>query len=157
MASAKPLIIIVPGGFFSPGPYDAVCKLLRERGYTVLVPQLTVCGDLSSKTPESSAWKAMARNGALEDRQHILSLLVPYLDQGHEAIIVSHSYGSLPATLCVEGQTVSDRAAKSLKGGVRAYLSVAGFAYPVRGKNIFGGEEEPPLMPYHVLEVSCHN
>ena len=154
MASAKPIIVIVPGGFFSPRPYDAVSELLREQGYTVIVPELTVCGDLSSKTPESSEWKAMASHGALEDRQHINSLLTPYLDDGHEAVIVSHSYGSLPATLCVEGQTVSDRTARGLKGGVRAYLTVAGFAYPVRGKNVFGGEEDPPQMPFHVLEVS---
>ena len=64
----------------------------------------------------------MARHGALEDRQPINFLLIPYLDEGHEAIIVSHSYDNLPATLCVEGQTVLDRDAKGLKGGVTEYL-----------------------------------
>ena len=154
MAPANIVIVIVPGGFFSPQPYDVVSKLLRAQGYTVIVPELAVCGDLSSKTPDSGEWKKMANNGADEDVQLIKFQLAPLLDKGYEAIIVSHSYGSLPASLCVDGQTVSDRAAKGLKGGIKAYLTVAGFAYPVRGKFITGADDAPPLMPYHTLEVS---
>lgn len=154
MESKKPFILIAPGGFFSPEPYKPVQELLQKQGYTVLVPAHTVCGDLSSKTPESSEWKDMAAKGAMDDVKHIHSVLLPLLDQGHTAAIVAHSYGSLPGMLSVEGQTVTERSARGLKGGIVAFISVAGFAYPMRGKNVFGTDDDPPLMPYHTLEVS---
>ena len=153
MASTKPIILIVPGGFFSPEPYATVKNLLEQQGHETIVAKLTVCGDLSSKTPASQEWKDMAGKGATDDVNHIHSLLVPLLDQGRKAVIVAHSYGSLPGMLSIEGQTVAERAARGCVGGITAFVSVAGFAYPFRGKNVFGADEDIPLMPYHELEV----
>lgn len=152
--ASKPIIVFVPGAFHRPSSWNAVAEPLREDGYTVLTPALTVCGDLDSATPESAQWKDMAAKGVLEDAQAIRDVLLPKLDAGNKAILVSHSYGSVPASLVVEGQTVAERAARGLPGGISAFVVIAGFAYPVRGKGIMGDDSEPPVMPYHVLDVS---
>ena len=154
MASTKPIVVMIPGGFFSPRPYKQVRDLLENHGHQVIVPDLTVCGDLSSKTPDSSEWKDMAQKGAEDDAKKVHNLLLPLLDQGQNAVLLGHSYGSLVALLTVQGQTVAERAAKGLKGGIVKYVTVAGFAYPVHGKNLFGNDDDLPLMPYHTLEVS---
>lgn len=154
MTSTKPVIMIVPGGFCSPQTYEHVEQLLHQQGYETIVLKLTVCGDLSSKTAASREWRDMAEKGVADDVKLIHSLLLPLLDQGRKAVIVAHSYGSVPAMLSIEGQTVAERAERNSIGGIIAYVNVAGFAHPARGKNVFGTDDEPPLMPYHVLEVS---
>lgn len=150
---SNPVIVLVPGAFHRPSVWGAVAQSLGKAGYTVLSPGLTVCGDLSSKTPGDSAWADLADKGPLDDVAVIHEALIPFLDQGREAVIVSHSHGSLPATLAVEGQTVAERAARGLPGGIKGFVTIAGFAYPVRGKGIAGDESVPPLMPYHTLDV----
>ncbi|KAH8883455.1 alpha/beta-hydrolase [Thozetella sp. PMI_491] len=145
MSSSKPVIVLVPGAFHRPSSWNAVADGLRKQGHTVLTPPLAVCG-------ESTEVTGLAGTTALDDVKLIHSVLLPALDNGDEAVIVSHSYGSVPATLAVEGQTIEERAAKGLKGGIKALVSIAGFSYPVRGKSIMGDDSEPPLMPYHVLK-----
>jgi len=153
MSSSKPVIVLVPGAFHRPSVWRAVAEPLREKGFIVVTPPLSVCGDLSTKTVESQEWKDLAAKGPVDDAKLIHDELLPFLDDGNEAVVVSHSYGSVPACVAIEGQTVPDRAAKGLRGGIKAVINIAGFAFPVRGKSLMGDDNGPPLMPYHVLEV----
>lgn len=150
---SQPLIVIVPGGFIKPAAYDDVSKELSHLGHTVLVPSLTVYGDLSNETADSPAWKALAEKGCLDDVKMLQSHLLPAFEQGQEVVLVGHSYGTVPACLSIEGQSVAERHARGEKGGVKAFVNLAGFAYPARGKNIIGGDEDMPPMPYHELNV----
>ena len=153
---SKPIIVISPGGFTNPSSYDAAAEEIRKLGYTVIVPTLTVNGDLAGKGPDSIEWKTMADSGVLDDVEVLHSHLLPAFDDGREVILVVHSYGALPGSLSVQGQTVPERKAKGLKGGVKAYVGLASPSYPVRGKSIMGTDEDMPPMPYHSLEVR-HN
>ena len=146
MAPDKPIIVCVPGAFHRPSSWNAVAELLRAQGFRVLTPALAVSG--SAESSENLVGKT-----AVDDVSVIHKELLPLLDEGSEAIIVSHSYGSLPATLAVEEQTHEERKVKGLKGGIISYVSIAGFAYPARGKSIMGDDQEPPVMPYHILKV----
>jgi hypothetical protein len=152
--SSTPIIVLVPGAFHRPSVWDAVAEPLRRQGYTVVTPPLSVCGDLSDKAAGSQEWKDLASKGPVDDAKLIHAELLPLLDEGNEAVIVSHSYGSVPTCVAVEGQTVLDRAARGLKGGIKAVVNIAGFASAVRGKSLMGDDNPPPLMPYHILEVS---
>jgi alpha-beta hydrolase superfamily lysophospholipase len=146
MASSKPVIVLVPGAFHRPSSWNALAEGLRKQGYTVLTPPLAVCG-------EATDAKQLVGTTALDDVRIIHSNILPFLDNGRGCVVVCHSYGSVPAALAVEGQTVEERAAKGLSGGIKAMVTIAGFSYPVRGKSIMGDDSEPPIMPYHVLEV----
>lgn len=152
MSTSKPVIVLIPGAFHRPSVWNGVVERLRSQGFTALTPPLAVCGDLTASSADAKEWKDLADKGPVDDAKLIHDQLLPLLDEGKEAIVVSHSYGSVPACVAIEGQTTLDRAAKGLKGGIRAVINIAGFASPVRGKSLMGTDDEPPLMPYHVLE-----
>ncbi|KAK2590692.1 hypothetical protein QQS21_011616, partial [Conoideocrella luteorostrata] len=123
----KPLIACVPGSFHRPSAWDAVAEPLRNQGFKVILPPLA-----TSATTEAA--QDIAGKTSLDDVSLIHEHLLPLLEQGEEAVVVSHSYGSLPATLAVEGHTVQERRARGLKGGISALVVIAGFAFPVHGK-----------------------
>lgn len=143
MEPEKPVIVIVPGAYHRPVHYRKVADPLRAQGYEVLSFDLAVCGE--EVDPELSFF-----DDAAVIREHLL----PLLDQGKKAVVVSHSYGSLPVTALVDGLTVAERTEKGLEGGIAAVISIAGFAFPIRGKSILGNEQNPPPPPYHVCKVS---
>lgn len=152
---AQTTICIVTGGFIKPSAYDELAKELRQKGYNVIVPHLAVYGDLTGQTADSQAWKDMADKGVLDDVKVITKELEAVFDEGHEVVIFGHSYGTLPAVASIEGNSVDDRKAKGLKGGIKSYVNLAGFACPARGKNMLGSDsdDDVPVQPYHTLEV----
>lgn len=153
MVLTKPVIIFVPGAFVGPGPYAAVAECLRVDGYTVEVVHLPSAADLSSETVSSPKWKSLAEKTAESDIEAIHNVVKPHFVQGRQIVLIGHSYGSIPAMLSIEGHTAQERETKGLKGGVVAYINIAGFAFGARGKNVMGTEEDPSPMPYHRFEV----
>lgn len=145
MAPPKPLIVVIPGGFHRPSHYGLVTAPLRDLGFAVLSVPLVVAGDVD----------VSAAATASDDAAALHAQLLPLLDSGADAVVVSHSYGSLVATACIQGQTKAERAARGLAGGVVGAACVAGFAFPARGKSIMGGDEAPPPMPYQTLTVGA--
>lgn len=143
MTSEKPIIVIIPGAFHKPIHYCKISKLLQSDGYEVLEVSHIVCGD--KVDPEKTFF---------DDAAEIRKKLIPLSDQGRHAIIMSHSYGSLPATASVEGQTVIERAERGLVGGIVAVISIAGFVFPTRGKGIMGDDQIVPPPPYHIVQVT---
>ncbi|KAF9770562.1 hypothetical protein IL306_011870 [Fusarium sp. DS 682] len=148
MSQAKPAVVIVPGGFCSPKVYQPVADILQQDGFTVIIPTLTVAKNLTSKDPSNTEFKDLANKGLLDDVKEIHDRLASEFDKGSEVVIFGHSYGSLPALLAIQGQTVQERKAKGLSGGIKGYVAVAGFAYTLRGRNARGDTEQAPPMPY---------
>jgi pimeloyl-ACP methyl ester carboxylesterase len=143
MAATKPVIVIIPGGFHRPSHYDNLTNPLREKGYDVLTPPLVVAGDENVD----------AEATPLSDVACIFEELEPYLDHGREAVLVSHSYGSVVAAESLKEHTIQDRKEHGLQGGIKGWVCIAGFAFPALGKNLMGGEDELPLLPYQTLKV----
>jgi alpha-beta hydrolase superfamily lysophospholipase len=143
---AKPTILVVPGAFHKPIHYSKLINKLQLGGYDVL--------PITHKSSSDKAEDVNIDFSHFDDAAAILSKLQPLLNEGKEVVLVSHSYGSLPTTACVEGNTTIERAGKGLKGGIKAVINIAGFAFPARGKNAFG-TDDPTFNPleYHTLEV----
>ncbi|KAF4956242.1 hypothetical protein FSARC_11641 [Fusarium sarcochroum] len=152
MSQTKPVVAIVPGGFCGPDLYEGVANTLREDGFTVIIVTSTVTKNLPSKDTTHPEFKNLANKGLLDDVDEIHAKLTPSFDQGLEVVIFGHSYGSLPALLALQGQTVDERKAKGLSGGIKAYAVIAGFAYALRGRNVRGDTEDAPPMPYFITE-----
>ena len=75
----------------------------------------------------------------------IHTALLPLLDAGREAVLVCHSHGGVAGSAAVEDQTLADRAARGLLGGVKAVVYISSFAFPEKGMSIMrfiGGEEK---------------
>ena len=143
----RPAFVLVPGAFHGPNAWHEVAEHLRAQGYKVLTPALATASTLH----ESSK---IAGKTSLDDKQSIHEHMLPELDNGTQVVLVGHSYGSLPATLAVQGQTVDERKARGLPGGIRKFVVLAGFAFPVRGKSIMGDDNDPPVPDYFTIKVS---
>lgn len=143
---AKPIIVCIPGAFHATSSWDKVAIPLRQQGYTVFTPPLATC------TTTEDAHEIVGKT-TLDDVSVIHQQLLPLLDQGAEALLVSHSYGSVSATLAIEGHTVADRKSRGLNGGIIGLVVIAGFAFPVHGKSIVGDDSDPPVPEYFTVKV----
>lgn len=137
MATEKPALLLIHDAFHQPQHYEAVLEPLREQGYTVVAPSLPTTGP-------DPAGMTYIQDVAVID-QH----LQPLFDQGREVVIVAHGFGALPASQCVEGESVAERADCGLSGGVRHYVNVCGLAYPYKGRSILGTDSDFPIQAYH--------
>ncbi|KAM0346008.1 hypothetical protein ACHAPU_006062 [Fusarium lateritium] len=153
MNQSKPVIVLVPGAFLGAGPYASVAECLRTDGFLVEVIDLPSAIDLSSETVSSPKWKELAAKTVESDISAIREVLDPHFEQDRRVMVVGHSYGSIPAMLSIEGNTVKERKLQGLQGGITAFVNIAGFAFGARGKNAMGTDEDPPPMPYHKYEV----
>ncbi|KAK0627377.1 Alpha/beta hydrolase fold-1 [Immersiella caudata] len=142
MAPSKLIIVIIPGAFHRPSHYDDVISPLRAHGFTVLSVPLAVCGD-TDVSPDSTP---------ADDVEVLHTHLLPLLDAGKTAILIAHSYGSSVATLSSQSQSAPARARRNLPGGIVGLISIAGFAFPKRGKNILGMDGDLPLRVNRIRE-----
>ena len=146
----KPIIVIIPGAFHRPSHYAPIIQPLQSLGYRVLSIPLVVSGDSEADLSPTST--------PADDAAALQSHLLPLLDAGpppNQAVLVAHSYGSNVATACIRNQSVPERAARNLRGGIIGVIWIAGFAFPARGKNILGGDERDlPLREHRVLHGS---
>ncbi|KAL3456746.1 Alpha/beta hydrolase fold-1 [Aspergillus heterothallicus] len=141
----KPLLVLLPGAFHTPHNYRKITAPLADLGYEIL--PVTYLVTAHSTDPAPSPCHSFTDDAAL-----LREKLTPLFDQGRTAVLISHSYGSLPATHAAVGLTRVEREERGEKGGVVGVISIAGFAFPTRHRNIMGAEEETPAMPYHVVE-----
>ena len=141
MTTVKPVIFLIHGAFYQPVHYQQVLDVLRAKGFTVEAPALPTTGTNPDLT-------------YVDDVEVINETLQPFLDDGREVIMVAHSSGTLPASHCVEGESVAERAECDLKGGIQHYVNVCGVAYPRRGRNFLGNDDDSPLQDFHCVEVS---
>ncbi|KAI5925865.1 Alpha/beta hydrolase fold-1 [Camillea tinctor] len=122
MSQPKPAIVIVTGAWHLPPSWDKVSSRLRAGGYAVRVPRLlSVCGP----EPVDHTWRV--------DAAVVRDAAMPFVAQGREVVLVGHSYGGVVAMVAAEGLTVADRAARGLKGGVKAILFVCALLMTERG------------------------
>lgn len=141
MDNEKPVILLVHAAFHRPVHYESVLSTLRDRGFTVVAPELPTTGVDPNLT-------------YTDDTAVIDRVLGPLFDQGREVVIVAHDFGALPASHCIEGESVAERLECGLKGGIRHYVNVCGLSYSERGRDIIGKQDDCPLQEYHDVEVS---
>lgn len=111
----KPTILIIHGPWHQPLHYRPLVECLRQDGYNVLIPNLATSGYDDSIVGKSH----------LDDVKRINEALYPVLGRGKEVVLVSHSYGAIPATEVTELQSVEERAARGSKGGIRAIIYIS--------------------------------
>jgi pimeloyl-ACP methyl ester carboxylesterase len=145
----KPVIVLVHGAWHHPHYYRRLIDPLREQGYVVLAPPMASTG------PDDS----VAGKTWVDDVRRIHEVMLPHLDEGREAIVVCHSQGGIAGSASIEGQSVAERKALGLKGGVRAVIYIAAFALPERGLSLFAavGSKVPYFFNEYVgaFWVSC--
>ncbi|KAI1409645.1 alpha/beta-hydrolase [Hypoxylon sp. FL1857] len=146
MASQKPVIVIIHGAFFSPVHYRRLIEPLRAQGYVVVSPPM----------PTTGLDDTVAGKTYVDDVKRLLEGLTPFLDEGREAVVIGHSQGGIAASALTEGQTIEERKARGLKGGIKAVIYLTALAIPIKGASLAGMlGETPPIYrvegPFYVL------
>jgi hypothetical protein len=156
MADKKAVVAIIHGAWHSPIYYRKLIQPLRQHGHIVIAPPMPSTGIDDSCTDKTY----------IDDVKRIHESLIPYMDQGKEAVIVCHSQGGIAGSAVTEGQTVKERKARGLKGGIKAIIYVCAFALSAKGESLvslIGGnlppfyEEKVSHRPLFPQQATCHS
>ena len=109
-SSSKPTIVIVPSSFTSPDFYDIFLNKLSSHGY----------GGVALNMPSIGEKPATMTDDAAE----VARVTSELADRGKEVILISHSYGGVPASEGAKGLGKKEREAAGKKGGISALLYV---------------------------------
>lgn len=110
--SKKPFTLIVPGGLTPAAVYDPVVAEVTRRGHDIRAVQLPSVR-LRSETGPVREPPTMYEDAAVIARE-----AESLADAGRDVIIISHSYGGVPATESVRGLAKAVRAKEGKPGGV---------------------------------------
>lgn len=110
--SKKPYTLIVPGGLTPAAVYDPVVDEVTRRGHDIRALQLPSVR-LRSETGPVREPPTMYEDAVLIARE-----AEALADTGRDVIIISHSYGGVPATESVRGLSKAARAREGKPGGV---------------------------------------
>ncbi|RAL09573.1 alpha/beta hydrolase [Aspergillus homomorphus CBS 101889] len=110
----KPALVVVPGASQNPAHYAHLLHLLLSAGY----------GALTGLLPSIGAQGAVT---AADDADYVRNrLLLPLLDVGNQdVILISHSYGGMPASAAARGLGPADRAAQGKSTSVLGQIFIA--------------------------------
>jgi hypothetical protein len=136
MATTPPFIVIVPGASQNPAHYGHLTHLLQLAGYPVLSALLPSAGAAGNVTVEDDA-------AYIRDK-----MLLPILDhEGHDVIMLLHSYSSVPGSAAANGLSNVERATEAKKTSVLGQIDLAAILAKVGdGTDILGtfGGHYPP-------------
>jgi pimeloyl-ACP methyl ester carboxylesterase len=121
-ASSKPVVIFLHGAWHRPLHYINLLTPLREQGYTVVAPALPTSG--------LDAASIRGRTVTQDDVRAVKEAMAAFLEAGRDIVVVCHSIGGLAGTDSVVGETVPERRARGLEGGVKAVVYLCAFAMP---------------------------
>lgn len=140
MSTKRPFIVIVPGASQSAAHYGYLSHLFFQAGYPVFsatLPSVGVTGNVSAE----------------DDAKYVRdNMLIPVLDvEERDAIMLMHSYSSVPGSAAAKGLSPSERKAEGKMTAVigQIYLSSlltkGGDGVDVKGA--FGGQFPPHVRP----------
>jgi hypothetical protein len=108
MQKLKPHIVIVPASFAPPSLYSGLVQSLAEYGLESTVIGLPSVG---FRDPLPAALMD-------QDAEHIRSTTTKLADDGHEIVLVMHSYGGICGTESTAGVSKTDRQVARKPGGI---------------------------------------
>lgn len=117
MASEKPVVLIIGGGWHTPDSYGKLVKALEAAGHDVHIPRHP---SLEQVRPPTA--------GLADDSKNIRECTEKLVDAGRRVVAVMHSYGGQVGTNALTGLGVDARAKHGKPGGVSELVYVAAFA-----------------------------
>ncbi len=139
ISSSKPTLVIVPGGWHPPSAYRRFATHLEDAGYPTLTAPYPSCNSTTPKTATCG-----------EDARSLRQQLLPLIDsEGKDVVLLSHSYGGIPAAGAAYGLSKNARSKASKKGGILGLVYMSAFAVPEGASLVefLGGKHAPYLVP----------
>lgn len=149
MSDTQPILLLISGGWHTPQSYAKLTQALSSSGFVVHVLALRSVSD--ERSP----------NADLEtDTDLIRSYAEKLIGDGHEILVLMHSYGGQVGTNALSGLSVSARSKEGLTGGVLhlIYMTATAIAEGrcmVDTVRDFGHQELLPLAFDFADDKSC--
>ncbi|KIW79898.1 hypothetical protein Z517_06513 [Fonsecaea pedrosoi CBS 271.37] len=162
MSATKPTIILVHGAWHSPEHFRPLEQALNssqppsssgggsggDNGYRTISPWLPSMHYARLRLPPPSN----IADDIAAIRQAIVSELTSHPTTN--VVVLSHSYGTVPATAALEGLDMATRARAGHDNGVTAHLIISGLLAPVGTSLLdWGGGQVPPTMVLSTVPV----
>lgn len=96
MANKPAVFVLVPGAFNLPSVFDALAERLRSDSHEVETAHLPSLGRKEGKAA-----------GALDDAEHVRSIVSRQINSGNNVVLVGSSYGGFVITEAAKGLCVS--------------------------------------------------
>lgn len=123
-----PTIVIVPGFWLGPKPYELLVDELKRAA-----PSLT---DIAYAELASTGTRSPNAPTMLDDAMGIRAVIKPLVEAGKRVIVVGHSAGAFLSAMATEDLEVGQKIAKaSGGGGVEKFVFVAGGLLPVGARH----------------------
>ncbi|EHA55151.1 hypothetical protein MCOR27_005587 [Pyricularia oryzae] len=137
-APNKTAIILVHGAWHTPSHLEGLAEPLRK-DFLVDAPALDTSGPAD-----------VVRSKGLQDNvAAVLKMIQPHLDAGREVVVVAHSAGGVTVPEAVAGNTVQERRAKGLDGGVKAVIFIASLLVLPGGISLAEQAGRMPSEPWY--------
>lgn len=142
MSANTRAVVLVPGAWNPPGCYSKLVKELEQAGFSATAIQLS-----SFDAPNPSLVSCTSDTNTVRD-----ALLPLIEEQGKEVVVVSHSYGGIPAGGAARGLSKTARARAGREGGVVAMYYITAFIVPEGTTllNMMGGTHAPYVQENQV-------
>ncbi|THW69034.1 hypothetical protein D6D19_08631 [Aureobasidium pullulans] len=139
---SKPSIVLVPGAWHVPAHFSQVIEKLEDQGY--------VCVGVNLHTNTRNPLVDGRLLGIEDDVPAIRAAVTKQLDTGHDVVVVTHSYGTVPGTAALTGLNLKARRTANKTNGVVGVVIISGFILPPDSTmlTIMGGQ----LPPQYLLE-----
>ena len=153
LSTPKPTVVWVPGLLHTPEHFQPIVSALAK----VSIPSLIV------SVPNIGAGAATA--APYDDVKTTRTKLQELVDEGKEVLVISHSYGGVPACQAIRGLEKSQRVKYGQQGGIICIVFMGAFVIQ-EGQSLWtflNGQLPPPWARREVsrthFEVSfltCH-
>ncbi|CAC9889625.1 unnamed protein product [Aureobasidium pullulans] len=118
---SKPSTVLVPGAWV-PAHFNQVIEKLEEQGY--------VCVGVNLSTNTRDPLVDGRLLGIEDDVAAIRAAVMSQLDTGHDVVVVTHSYGTVPGTAALTGLSLKARKTAGNTNGVIGVVIISGFILP---------------------------
>jgi hypothetical protein len=145
-------IIIIPAASALPVFYETVIHEVARHGYDIKALHIPSVGLVTGA-------RAGEPPTMYDDAAFIAAHVAALADDGHDVLLITHSYGGTPATESVRGLSKRERLAQGKTGGIveLAYMTslVPGVGRPASSSVGTAPKGQEPLMEVGVGCLNC--
>ncbi|KAF9887614.1 hypothetical protein FE257_009707 [Aspergillus nanangensis] len=127
---ASPTIVIVPGLWLGPRPYELLVEEMKKAA-----PSLT---DFVYASLVSTGKSSPGNPTMYDDAMGIREVIKPLVEAGIRLVVVGHSAGAFLSAMATEDLEIGEKLAAPSGGGVERFIFIAGGILPV-------GAPHPPM------------
>ena len=139
---SKAVVVFVPGAWHSPLQYSSLLECLNHEGFITISERNPSC-DCTNPDDTSTASDAAA----------IRKIILSQVDNGHEVVVVMHSYGGCPGAAAAQGLSKRERQIAGKPGGVIGLIFLCAFIAS-EGDSVISKLPGSVRLDWMVLHVS---